>query len=307
MNYTLSQLAIFVKIAETHSITRAAEELHLTQPAVSIQLKKLQEQFDVPLTEIIGRKLYVTDFGWEIAATAREILDQLEEINYKTEAYKGLLTGKLRVSVVSTGKYVMPYFLSGFIQQHPGVDLNMDVTNKSSVVKSLKDNSVDFSLVSVLPDNLLVGKIDLIQNKLFLVGDTSEQFDKKWYSTKMLEKLPLIFREKGSGTRRTTEEFLSKNDLHVNTKMELTSNEAVKQAVLAGLGYSILPLIGLSNELRINRLQIIPIRGFPIKSTWMLVWPEGKKHSPLVKEFFSYLEEEKEQIIDRWFRWYEDY
>ena len=119
MNYTLNQLQIFLKIVQTQSVTKASEELHLTQPAVSIQLRNFQDQFDIPLTEVIGRKIYITDFGREIAKAAEVIIQQVHAINYKTMAYKGQLTGRLKISVVSTGKYVMPYFLSQFMQQHP--------------------------------------------------------------------------------------------------------------------------------------------------------------------------------------------
>jgi DNA-binding transcriptional LysR family regulator len=129
MNYTLSQLQIFLKVTQTLSVTKASEELHLTQPAVSIQLKKFQDQFDIPLTEVVGRKIYITDFGREIAELAENILNQAYTIHNKTLAHKGQLTGRLKISVVSTGKYVMPYFLSDFIKLHPGIELLMDVTN----------------------------------------------------------------------------------------------------------------------------------------------------------------------------------
>src|SRR5690349_1442490 len=150
MNYTLNQLQVFLKITQTLSVTKAAEELHLTQPAVSIQLKNFQDQFDIPLTEVIGRKIYITDFGKEIADAAESILNQVEMIDLKTHAFRGHLTGRLKISVVSTGNYVMPYFLSSFMRQHEAVELVMDVTNKSKVIESLDKNTVDFSLVSII-------------------------------------------------------------------------------------------------------------------------------------------------------------
>ena len=150
MNYTLNQLNIFLRVVKTLSITKAAEELHLTQPAVSIQLKNFQDQFNIPLTEVVGRKIYITDFGLEIAEVAQEIVNQVNTINFKTLAYQGQLIGQLRIAVVSTGKYVLPYFLSSFINDKPGIALKMDVTNKSSVVQSLKNNEVHFSLFSIL-------------------------------------------------------------------------------------------------------------------------------------------------------------
>lgn len=307
MNYTLNQLQIFLKIAQTQSVTKASEELHLTQPAVSIQLKNFQDQFDIPLTEVVGRKIYITDFGKEVAEAAESIINQVNAINYKTLAHKGQLTGRLKISVVSTGKYVMPYFLADFMNKHNGIELLMDVTNKNKVIESLENNEVDFALVSVLPNTLNVEKLDLLQNKLFLVGNTLSKIKKEVKTTKLIEDLPLIFREKGSGTRQTMESFFERNNLSVLKKMELTSNEAVKQALLAGLGYSIMPLIGIRNELHNNELQIIPIKGLPIKTTWSLIWLKGKKHSPVSESFLTHLKSEKAKIVHEKFNWYEYY
>ena len=307
MNYTLNQLNIFLKIAQTGSVTKAAEELHLTQPAVSIQLKNFQDQFDIPLTEVVGRKIYITDFGREIAEAAENIINQVYAINYKTSAYKGQLAGRLKISVVSTGKYVLPYFLTDFMKQHSGVELLMDVTNKNKVIDNLENNEVDFVLVSVLPEGLNIEKLDLLQNKLFLVGRNIEGTGKDIQTKELLAHIPLIFREKGSGTRQSMESFIERKNIQVFKKMELTSNEAVKQALLAGLGYSIMPLIGIRNELHNKELQIIPIKGLPIISNWSLVWLKGKKLSPVAKSFLTYLMQEKTQIVHDKFSWYEQY
>ena len=306
MNYTLNQLRIFLKIVQTESVTKASEELNLTQPAVSIQLKNFQDQFEIPLTEVVGRKIFITDFGREIAEAAENILNQVHAINYKTLAYKGQLTGKLKLSVVSTGKYVMPFFLADFIKQHSGVELLMDVTNKNKVLESLENNEVDFALVSILPNKLNIEKLDLLQNRLYLVGNTQLKIKKK--KTKdIFNELPLIFREKGSGTRQTMESFIEQNSIPALKKMELTSNEAVKQALLAGLGYSIMPLIGIKNELYNAELQIIPVDGLPITTTWSLIWLKGKNHSPVSTSFLNYLKKEKESIVQNKFSWYENY
>ncbi|HNY54646.1 MAG TPA: LysR family transcriptional regulator [Chitinophagales bacterium] len=307
MNYTLNQLRIFLKVAQTESITKAAEVLHLTQPAVSIQLKNFQDQFEIPLTEVIGRRLYLTEFGKEIAIAAEKILDEVNAISYKTQAYKGQLTGKLKISVVSTGKYVIPYFLTDFLKQHTGVELLLDVTNKAKVIESLEKNEVDFSLVSVLPANMKLDKVELMQNKLFVVGNQDMKFSRKEYDKKIFETIPLIYREKGSGTRFVMEKFIEKNKLPVHKKMELTSNEAVKQAVIAGLGYSIMPLIGIKNELNNGSLQIIPVKGFPIKSVWNLIWLKEKNLSPVASAFLQYVRKEKNNIIKQKFDWFEQY
>lgn len=307
MNYTLRQLQVFLKITQTLSITKAAEELHLSQPAVSIQLKNLQDQFDIPLTEVVGRKVYVTDFGHEIARAAEVILNEVNAIDYKTHAHKGQLTGRLKISVVSTGKYVMPYFLAEFLKQHPGIELLMDVTNKTKVIESLEKNEVDFSLVSVLPENIKTEGVKLMQNKLFVVANTENKYRIKPYDFSIFEKLPLIYREQGSGTRLVMERFIEEQQLPVRKKMELTTNEAVKQAVIAGLGGSIMPLIGIKNELENQQLQIIPVKGFPIISHWQLIWIKGKSFSPVAELFLAYIKREKNNIIQSKFDWYEQY
>jgi len=307
MKYTLNQLQIFLKVVQTKSVTKASEELHLTQPAVSIQLKNFQDQFDIPLTEVIGRKIYITDFGHEIAESAENIINQVYAINYKTMAYKGQLTGRLKISVVSTGKYVMPYFLADFMKSHDGIELKMDVTNKNKVIESLENNEVDFALVSILPTTLNIEKLDLLQNKLYLVGNTNFQTKNKLNTQEIFEKLPLSFREKGSGTRQTMESFINRNNISVLKKMELSSNEAVKQALLAGLGYSIMPLIGIRNELQNRELHIINVKGLPIKTTWRLVWLKGKKHTPASYAFLEFLKKERKDIVHQKFTWYEQY
>jgi DNA-binding transcriptional LysR family regulator len=307
MNYTLHQLQVFLKVTQCESITKAAEELYLTQPAVSIQLKNFQDQFDIRLTEVVGRKLFVTDFGKEIAIAAQNIINEVNAINFKTMAHKGQLAGRLILSIVSTGKYIMPFFLTQFLKENPGIELVLDVTNKSKVIESLVQNSVDFSLVSVLPENIKIESIELMQNKLYLIGNTERKFNKTPYSHDILNELPLIYREEGSGTRSVMEKFIKQNNLPVRKTIELTSNEAVKQAVVAGLGYSIMPLIGIKNELKNETLQIIPVKRFPIISNWNLIWLKGKSFSPTAQAYVEYIQAHKSDIISNHFDWYEKY
>ncbi|WP_422104338.1 LysR family transcriptional regulator [Winogradskyella sp.] len=307
MNYTLHQLQIFLKITQLKSITKASEALFLSQPAVSIQLKKFQDQFSIPLTEVVGRQLYVTDFGQEIAEAAEKILNQVQAINYKTMSFKGQIAGRLKISVVSTGKYVMPYFLSDFTNRNRGVDLIMDVTNKNSVIKSLENNEVDFSLVSVIPDQLNLKRVELMENRLYLVGGTKEKFNRKVSKKKIFETYPMLYREDGSATRKAMEAFIASHHISTSKRMELTSNEALKQAVIAGLGYSIMPLIGIKNELKNGDLQIIPFDGLPIITNWNLVWQKSKNLSPVALAYLDFLEIEKERIIKENFDWYAEY
>lgn len=307
MNITLHQLQIFLKVTETQSITKAAADLHLTQPAVSIQIRNLQDQFEIPIIEIVGKRVFITDFGREIVAAAQRITAELDSLTSKAAAYRGELIGKLKLTVVSTGKYVIPYFLTDFISKHKGIDLILDVTNRAKVIESLEKNEVDFALVSILPEKLQVESIDLMENKLFLVGSKNPFEGKGKSDPNILTQLPLIFRESGSGTRHIMEKYIKDNNFQVNKKMELTSNEAVKQALLADLGFSIMPLIGIGKELEKGDLQIIPVKGFPIRSPWRLIWLKNKKLSPVSSSYIKFIQAEKTAIIKRKFADFEKY
>jgi DNA-binding transcriptional LysR family regulator len=296
MNYTINQLRIFLKIVETGSITKASEELFMTQPAVSIQLKNLQDQFDVPLTEVIGRGLFVTDFGLEIAKIAERVFGELDELQFKTKEYAGILKGRLKISSASTGKYVVPFFLADFLDNHTGIDLVLDVTNKSLVVESLKNNEIDFAVVSVLPGDLDLNEEILLENKLYLVG-TKENYK---------EKKTLIYREDGSATRQEMEAYFKEGKKSKRKQLELTSNEAVKQAVIAGLGHSILPFIGIKDELINGSLKIIKKKGLPLKTDWRLIWLKSKKLSPVAKAFLEFVRNNKGEIVEKHFKGYEE-
>lgn len=307
MNYTLNQLDIFLKIVQNQSITKTAEEMYMTQPAVSIQLKNFQNQFSIPLTEVVGRKLYITDFGYQIAESVEKILNEVDALNYKTSAFKGELTGRLHISSVSTGQYVLPSFLAGFMNMHKSVDLNIDVTNKLKVVESLERNEVDFALVSVLPKNLKINQEILLPNRLYLIGKPTGKIGEKVSKKSLFESMQLIFREQGSATRDAMKAFIAKNELPVHKRIQLVSNEAVKQAVMAGIGYSIMPIIGLKYELKNEELRIIPIKGLPITTSWRLIWLKSKKLSPAAEAYLQYIRNEKEGIIKEKFDWINSY
>ena len=296
MKYTLNQLHVFHKVFETKSITKASEQLFMTQPAVSIQLKNFQQQFNTPLYEHQGRGIVITEFGRQIAKTVASFMNNIEELEVLSAAYENLLKGKLKIAAASTGKYVIPYFLTDFLNAHPGIDLALNVTNKSLVVDSLVNNEVDFAVISTLPDKLEVNEELLIENKLFLVGASNTDFITK----------PLIYREQGSATRTEMEAYF-KNFKKSIKKIELESNEAVKQAVLADIGISILPLIGLKNELNDHQLQIIPQKKLPITTQWRIVWRKDKNLSPVAKAFLNSIQSNKGTIIEKYFNWYDAY
>jgi len=301
MNYTLHQLQVFLKVAKTGSITRAATELSLTQPAVSIQLRNFQSQFDLPLTELIGRRVQITDFGWEIAGAAEKIIREVEQINDKALRYKGMMTGRLRFSIVSTAQYVLPYFLSGFARRHPGIELNISMANSSQVMEGLMQNESDFSMVSILRESRRVESLVLMDNVLAMVASPEVVGDLKPGEEPAPGSLPLIFREAGSGIRTSMEQFIRERDIRVNRRIELTGNEAVKQALLAGLGCSVMPLVSVRRELDQGILRVVPIRGLPIRTPWRLVWHHRRRFSPAAEAFLEYVKSSREEIVSQWF------
>jgi DNA-binding transcriptional LysR family regulator len=307
MNYTFHQLKVFMVVVEKKSITKASIELNMTQPAVSIQLKNLQDQFDIPLTEVVGRQLYVTEFGYELYTIAEKILQEVAAINYKTQSFKGMLSGKLKISVASTGKYVMPYYLKDFLKVNQSIDLMMDVTNKTKVVESLEKNEVDFALVSVLPEKLDIEQEILLPNKLVLTASRNYEFNNELLNKAVFNELPLIYREEGSGTRTVMQQYFQQAHIVPKVRFELTSSEAVKQAVMAGLGFSIQSILSLKNELKEGEIQIIRVEGLPLIENWRLIWLKQKKMSIVAREFLKYIQLHKDKIFSENFAWLEHF
>lgn len=302
MNYTLHQLEIFKKIVEVKSVTKASEQLFLTQPAVSIQLKNFQDQFKLPLFEVVGRKLYITEFGEEIGKAAEKILDEVDAINYKSSLFEGKLAGKLKLSVVSTAKYAMPFFLTNFIKENDKVDITIDVTNKMSVIRALENNDCDFAMVSTIPKKLKIDSIELMKNQMFFVAGKDYEIIENTIALNDLNKSLFLFRENGSATRLAMERYLIKHKIEIHKKMELTSNEAIKQAVIAGLGISIMPLIGIQDALRNGDLKILNIEDLPLETNWNLIWLKTKNLSNVAKAFRNYILENKDEIISNNFK-----
>jgi DNA-binding transcriptional LysR family regulator len=308
MNISLTQLRALKAIAVQESITGAAKSLNMTQPAVSIQLKNLQEQFEVPLTEIIGKRIHITEFGQELVEMADRIFDEVAQIEQKMLGLKGLLGGKIRISAVSTGKYIIPYLMADFMKIHPHVEISLEVSNRYSVLAHLQENTTDLALISVSPpSDLAFDSITLEENKWYLAcaPELAEKFQIQ-IDANNWSKVPFILREKGSGTRLKMEEFFKSRNIKVDSKMELATNEAVKQAVMAGLGASILSNFSMSQEIEDRRITLLKYPDLPIKSMWKLIWLKQKKHSPAVLAFIRWLSENKKSVFHSHFNTFDD-
>jgi DNA-binding transcriptional LysR family regulator len=310
MNFTLHQLKVFLKVAERDSVTEAAGDLNLTQPAVSSQLKLLQNQVGLPLTEVIGRKIHITDTGREFAELAKEIIQKTEELDERMTSKKGKVSGKLKLSVVSTGKYFVPAILAEFKKAYPEVKITLDVSKRGESEAALLNYEADFMIATSSSSLDPYSKINFLPNPLVLTGPAVPvdfELPKGKLTTAQLKKLPLIYRERGSGTRRRMDEFLNQLGVDPDISMELVTNEAVKQLILAGFGISFLSIYSMRLELQHQELQIIPFPKLPLKGEWSLVWLKGKKHTPATQAFLSFLEENSDQWVDRLFPWVKEY
>jgi LysR family transcriptional regulator, low CO2-responsive transcriptional regulator len=304
MNITLQQLKTLQLVAQLHSITKAAEALNLTQPGVSIQLKNLQEQFDIPLFEVIGKKVHITEFGHDVIKSSEKIFLELDTIHQKSLEIKGLLGGKIKISSVSTGKYIVPYLMADFMNIHPQVEISLEVSNRDQVITQLQENSVDMALVSILPVGLQIESLPLVKNQWLL---TCIPGKRDYYQNEINQgnwkKIPFILREKGSGTRTMMENFLNENNIEIGIKTEFSTNEAVKQAVMAGLGVSILSVFSIAQELEDGRIETLTFSGLPLEAEWRLIWLSQKNFQPAAKAFIGWMKNNKDIIIKDHFPW----
>ncbi|TFV93206.1 LysR family transcriptional regulator [Algoriphagus kandeliae] len=300
MNISFNQLRALHAVAQYESITKAAKSLDMTQPAVSMQLKNLQDQFDVPLTEMIGKKVHITEFGNELVEITDRIFEELGQIEQRMLELKGLLAGKIRISSVSTGKYIIPYLMAEFMKLHPHVEISLEVSNRYKVLAHLEENSTDLALVSISPEDMDLETLTLADNKWYLVAspEHAEKYQ-KLIEENNWQKIPFILREKGSGTRVMMEKFFENLDITIQSKMELATNEAVKQAVMAGLGATILSQYSIRKEIPQGRIKILEVEGLPLEADWKLVWLRQKKHSPAVLAFIRWISENHEEAFKR--------
>ena len=287
---TLRQMQIFEAVVRLHSYTRAAEELHLTQPTVSMQIKKLSETMGHPLLEQLGRHIQPTLAGQEVYKAARDILERMLLLGEATAELDNVVRGPLRIAVITTAKYFMPHLLGEFISRYPLVEPRLTVTNRSKVIERLKSNEDDLLIMGQVPENLDVEAHPFIDNELVVVANTSHPLcRKKNISLKELSEQRFVVREAGSGTRMAVDRLFEEEDLKINPFMELGSSEAIKQAVMAGLGLSVLSRHNLRLELEAGQIAILDVEGFPLIRSWYAVYLKNKQLSLVPKTFLDFL------------------
>lgn len=298
---TLHQLKVFEAIAEYGSFTRAAEELFLTQPTVSQQIKQLTKAIGLPLFEQIGKRLYLTDAGQEVLKVSRDISERFTQLEMTLADLKGLKQGKLRLAATTTAKYFVPRLLGSFRQRYPGISISLQVTNQQKLLERLAENLDDLYFTGQPPDSLDIKPRPVIENPLVVIAAYSHPLaQEKNISLQRLAEEPFIMREPGSGTRLAVERFFAENRVEINNiEMEIGSNEAIKQAIVGGLGISVLSLHALALEGLNGPLVVLDVEGFPIQRHWYVVYPTGKQLSVVARTFLDYLLDEGKQIAEQ--------
>jgi DNA-binding transcriptional LysR family regulator len=299
MNITFRQLKIFESVARQLSFTRASEELHLTQPAVSMQIKQLEQAVGLPLFEQIGKKIFLTDAGREFSRYASAITAQLQELDQVVDEMKGLKRGRLTIAVASTANYFVPRLLATFCQRHGGaVSVSLDVTNREQLLKGLVENRNDLVIMGQPPEDMDLVAERFLENPLVVIAPPGHPLTgEKRIPPERLREETFLVREQGSGTRSAMERYFAANNLRLATPMEMSSNEAIKQGVEAGLGLGVVSLHTLAMELALGQLVVLDVIKFPIMRYWYIVYREGKRLSLAAQGFREFVLREAAQLL----------
>ncbi|CAD5913576.1 HTH-type transcriptional activator CmpR [Planktothrix agardhii] len=297
MQATLHQLKVFEAVARHRSFTKAAEEMMITQPTVSTQVKQLTQTVGLPLFEQIGKQLYLTEAGEFLLSTCQNIFEQLDNLEMQVAALKGTKQGRLRLGVVSTAKYFVPRLLGYFCQQYPGIDIALQVTNHATLIQRMQDNQDDLYILSQPPEDIALSTQPFLDNPLVVVARQDHPLvGEKNIPIKSLMGEPFIMREQGSGTRHAVQKLFERYKVGVKVRLELGSNEAIKQAIAGGLGLSVLSQHTLVAEQLMGELTILDVQHFPIHLRWYVTHLEGKQLSIIAETFLKFLLENTSHI-----------
>lgn len=300
MDITFRQLRLFLALADTLSVSRAARQCHVTQPTASMQLKEITESVGVPLYEVISRRVHLTDAGRDLARTARSIADDWAAFGQRIDATRGLTRGQLRVAVVSTAKYFVPRLLGSFCTKYPEIDISLEVLNRDGVVQRLRDNQDDLYIMSMPPTDIDLEDQVFMPNPLVVIAASVHALAAR-------RKLPLaelgtqrfILRERGSGTRMAIDAHFKRLRFRPDLRLELGSNEAIKEAVAGGLGVSVISSHALHGQAAEHGVSVLDVAGFPIESVWHVVRRKGKQLTPIAQVFQEHLLAQSEKWAGR--------
>ena len=291
MNITFRQLQVFESVAQHLSFTHAAEELFLTQPAVSMQVKQLESVINLPLFEQLGKSIHLTEAGKVMQRYSGEIRRQLTEAEKELNDLKGIEGGLLQVSVATTVNYFAAHLLSEFCQEHSRIRINLDVTNRAALIEKLQSNETDIVLMGSPPSDMDLISEPFMENPLVIIAPSSHPLvDEKNIPLRKLKDEPLLMREIGSGTRTAMERhFIEKKNFKLISTIEMNSNEAIKLSVEAGLGLGIVSLHTIKLEQEVGKLKVLDVKGFPIMREWHIIYRKGKRLSTAAESFRQHI------------------
>jgi DNA-binding transcriptional LysR family regulator len=290
MHITFRQLRLFLALADCGSVSAAAKAMHVTQPTASMQLREVTQTVGAPLFEFVGKKFYLTDLGKELAATARTVAHTWDAFEQNVDAVKGLSRGKLKVAVVSTAKYFMPRLVGSFCKQYPQIEVSLEILNRDGVVQRLRENLDELYIMSMPPVDMDLRDEVLMANPIVVIAATSDTLAKsKRVSLQTLAERRFILREKGSGTRMAVDQYFRKMRFKPDVRLELGSNEAIKESVAGGLGIGVVSRHALHGLKKAHGVSVMELDGFPLPSAWHIVHPASKKLSPLAMAFKQHL------------------
>ncbi|NMF91110.1 LysR family transcriptional regulator [Aromatoleum petrolei] len=299
MNATFRQLRLFLALADHGSVTAAAEACHVTQPTVSMQLRELADAVGLPLYEQVGKRLYLTAAGEALAETARAMLNEWLAFGQAIDAMKGLERGRLRVALVSTAKYFVPRLLGSFCAEHPNIEIALEVLNRDGVVARLRENRDDLYIMSMPPENLDLERHAFLPNPLVVIAPEGHPLAGRRIELIDLAGERFILRERGSGTRLACDAHFARNAFVPRVRLELGSNEAIKQAVAGGLGLAVISRHALAARPGDDQLAVLDVAGFPVQSSWFTLHPRGKRLSPVATVFLGHLERTAREWSER--------
>ena len=290
MTPSFRQLQLFLALAERGSVTEAARLCGVTQPTASMQLKDLADTVGLPLFNVIGRRVHLTEAGRSLADTARVMLTEWAGFQQEIDGMRGLTRGRLSVAVVSTAKYFMPRLLAGFCRKYPDIDIALEVLNRDGVVARLRDNRDDLAIMSKPPEDIETEEARFLLNPLVVIAPLSDADKyKKPINLSMFSEDRLILREKGSGTRLAVDALFAGAGLKPRIRLELGSNEAIKQTVAGGMGVGVVSRHALGSDPTAEGLFLPEVEGFPIETSWRIVFLKGKRLTPIARAFRDHL------------------
>lgn len=298
MHLTLRQIEVFNAVAKLGNYTRAAEQLHLSQPAVSMQIKQLEGSVGLPLFEQVGKSVHLTAAGIAMLGYSRNIANLLDEADAVFEAMKGGERGSLSLSVATTASHFATRLLAAFSRSHDGITISLDITNREALQKQLENNEPDLVIMGQPPDGVEVEAYAFMANPLVMIAPANHPLiDQKGIELRHFSSENFVVRERGSGTRSAIKRFFERHDVKFNTGIEMTSNEAIKQAVEAGLGLGIVSIHTIELELETGHLRVLDVEDFPIRRDWYILNRKGKRLSPAAKAFKQFVLDEAKKFI----------